>query len=131
MDATSAGGLELWLKNMVWLLGVIWLVIQIIKSLRRSPPAEHEFESKANVSACQQRCTAYRSKNDTDNKNRDDESKKSRAKLYEMIEDLREDMDAKLRHLGEQAAAQEVKADMINQRQIQMDQKIDTLLRRK
>ena len=39
-------------------------------------------------------------------------------------------MDAGLRELGEQGAGQEAQIVMMNQRQIQMDQKIDTLLRR-
>jgi hypothetical protein len=130
MDAGVAVGLDPWLQNMVWLLGVIWLVIQIVKSLRRSPPAEREFESKLDATACQQRCSTYRAQNDADNLRRDKGSSESRAKLYGLIEKLRSDMDEGMRELGEQTAALEVKTDMINQRQIQMDQKIDTLLRR-
>jgi hypothetical protein len=131
MDAVSSGSLELWLKNMVWLLGVIWLVIQIIKSLRRSPPAEKEFESKTDATACQQRCAAYRTRNDADNQRRDKDSSESRARLYNLIETLRRDMDAGMRELGEQGAGQEKQIEMMNQRQIQMDLKIDTLLQRK
>ena len=114
----------------MYFLGALWIVIQIIKSLRRSPPAEQEFASKAEAAACQLRCATSRKKSDEDNLRRDDESKKSRAKLYGLIEDLRRDMDAGLRELGEQGAGQVAQIVMINQRQIQMDQKIDALLRR-
>ena len=58
----------------VWLLGALWLIIQIIKSLRRSPPPEQEFLNKTDAGKCQASCAAYRTKNDADNRHRDDES---------------------------------------------------------
>jgi hypothetical protein len=106
-------------------------VLQIIKSFRRSPPAEQEFSSKSEAAACQLRCSSYKTKNDSDNEKRDKESSESRAKLYGLIEGLRADMDEGLRELGERLASQEAKTEMVNQRQIQMDQKIDVLLTRK
>jgi hypothetical protein len=115
----------------VWCLGAVLLVIQIIKSFRRSPPAEQEFASKTEAAACQMRCSSYKTKNDSDNAKRDKDSSESRAKLYGLIEGLRADMDEGLRELGERLASQEAKTEMVNQRQIQMDQKIDVLLTRK
>ena len=115
----------------VWCLGAVLLVIQIVKSFRRSPPLEADFESKTDATACQKRCSDYRTKNDAANLKRDDESRESRARLYLLIETLRSDMEEGLRDLGERLAAQETKTDMINQRQVLMDQKIDKLLSRK
>lgn len=108
---------------LVWALGGLLLGIKIVQSFRRSPPIETDFRMKAD-------CTAYRAKNDADNFRRDEENKKSRAKLYALIEQLRSDMDGKLRSLGEQGASQQTAIEMMNQRHIQMDQKIDALLRR-
>ena len=130
MNGSPAEGLEPFLRNLMWVLGSVWVVIQIVKSLKRSPPAEQEFSSKADASARQVRCDATHKKIDEDNLRRDKESTDSRSKLYGLIEKLRSDMDDGMRELGEKTASLETKTDMINQRQIQMDQKIDTLLRR-
>jgi hypothetical protein len=107
----------------VWVLGAVLLIIKIVQTFRRSPAVEQEFRSIAD-------CTMYRNKNDGDNVRRDRESSDSRARLYNLIEQLRRDMDSGMRELGEQGAGQEKQIEMMNQRQIQMDQKIDALLRR-
>jgi hypothetical protein len=113
--------------QLVWLLGVIWLVIQIVRSLRRSPPAEKEFSSKTEVSACQANCATHRKKSDEDNLRRDKESTDSRAKLYGLIEKLRADMDAGLRELGEQGASQQTSIDLQGQLLARLDHKIDAI----
>jgi hypothetical protein len=107
----------------VWILGAVLLIIKIVQSFRRSPPIDSAFRSIPD-------CTAYRTRNDAGNTKRDDESRESRARLYGLIEDIRSDMDDGLRHLGERLSSQEAKTEMINQRQVQMDHKIDVLLSR-
>ena len=130
MNGSPTEGLELFLRNLMWVLGSLWVVIQIVKSLKRSPAPEKEFASKTEIGVCQVNCASNRTKIDADNLRRDKESTESRSKLYGQIEKLRADMDNGMRELGEKTASLETKTDMINQRQIQMDQKIDTLLRR-
>lgn len=123
MNLENSQALGAFIQIVVWCLGALLLGIKIFQSFRRSPPVEMEFRTIAD-------CAAYRNKNDGDNVRRDRESSDSRARLYNLIEQLRRDMDSGMRELGEQGAGQEKQIEMMNQRQIQMDQKIDALLRR-
>jgi len=127
MNAGATEGLEPFLRNLMWVLCSLWVVIQIVKSFRRSPPAEKEFASKTEVSACQTNCGAHRKKSDDDNLRRDKESADSRAKLYGLIEKLRADMDAGLRELGEQGASQQTSIDLQGQMLARLDHKIDAI----
>ena len=120
----------------VWCLGAVLLVIQIIRSFRRSPPIAAEIDQK--ITLCRENCDkrfcgmhTKIEKVEKELKDRAEAGDKSRSQLHQDIESMRSDMDEKLRVLGEQAAAQKTKAEMMYQRQIQMDQKIDLLLTRK
>jgi hypothetical protein len=121
---------------LVWCLGAVLLVIQIIRSFRRSPPVAAEIDQK--ITLCKENCDkrfcgmkTKIEKVESELKDRAEAGDLSRAQLSRDIEALRSDMDEKFRELGEQAAAQETKTDMTYQRQIQMDQKLDVLLTRK
>jgi hypothetical protein len=119
----------------MWVLCSLWVVIQIVRSFRRSPPVTAEIDSK--ITACKETCDkrfcgmkTKIEKVESELKDRAEAGELSRTQLSRDFEALRSDMDEKFRELGEQAAAQETKADMTYQRQIQMDQKIDKLLSR-
>lgn len=111
----------------VWCLGAVLLCIQIVKSFRRHPPLEADFTSKNEFIACQQRCTEYSTKNDAANIRRDKESSESRSRLYNQIEQLRRDMDAGMRVLGEQGAGQQASIDLQGQMLARLDVKLDAI----
>lgn len=114
----------------VWVLGAILLVIKIVQSFRRSPAIEAEFSTKLDMKSCKESCDAQVRSITAVAETREAASQKSRARLHEHLENLRADMEGKLRSLGEQSAAQSAKSELFNQRQVEMDRKIDTLLQR-
>ncbi len=120
----------------VWCLGAVLLVIQIIRSFKRSPPVTQEIDKK--LSDCQENCDkrfcGMKTKIDKvekELKDRAEAGEESRTQLSRDFESMRSDMDEKFRELGERVAGQQTAVEMINQRQVQMDGKIDLLLQRK
>lgn len=103
----------------VFLLGAILLVMQIIRLGRRSPTVDVEIDSK--IAKCQQhndaRFTGMARKIDRldlDLKDRSEKSDKGRQRIHK-----------ELQTLAAESAGQEAQISMMNQRQIQMDGKID------
>ena len=114
----------------VWILGAVLLIIKIVQSFRRSPAIEAEFATKLDMKTCKDTCTAQVCSINVTAEKREEASQKSRARLHEHLENLRADMDGKMRALGEQSSAQSAKSELFNQRQVEMDRKIDALLQR-
>ena len=120
-------------SSIVVILGVILLILQIRKHIRREPPISKEIDEKlkARDEVYDRRFDGLSRKVDKlgkDIKDRERSSKESRERIHDHIENLRKDMDGKFRSLGEKTANQQGTIDMMNQRQVQMDTKIDRLV---
>lgn len=109
-----------------FVLGVILAILKIAEHFKQKPPAHEKYATKDELKGCKVHCDHALEKVERDVEKLDNEIKESRRIDAEGRRTIHRDI-AKLR---EDTAAQQQAIEMLNQRQVMMDRKIDTILDR-